>query len=171
MSLTLDNISNDILVKIDEIIEVGVDTPEAEALFAELDTMYADREAKVLGYIHIIRQAFALNAQLKREAQAFYARAKTVENLGERLKGKLHSDMIRHDENEVEAGFYSVRRQMSPPSVDVSIDPEKLPPKYQKVTVAPDKVHLKHALKAGVIIDGVELTRKEHVRINFKRGA
>lgn len=171
MSLTLDNISQDILVKVDEILEAGVDSPEAEALFAELDKLYGDRENKVLGYIHLIRQAAALNAQLRREAQAFYARAKTVENLGERLKGKLHSDMILHDENEIEAGFFNVRRQLSSPSVQLTIDPDRLPEKYQNVQVSANKVRLKDALKSGVVIDGVELKRKEHVRINFKRSA
>ena len=147
---------------------VGADSPEAEPLFDELESLYENRAAKQEGYVHVIRNAETSASALRAEASQFTARAKALERIAERLKHRLQDDMARHGEQVIDAGMFTVRRQASPPAVDVHVPVEALPEAFHKVSVTADKAAIKEALQAGIPVAGAELRRGEYVRIRVK---
>lgn len=166
--MTLYEINAEIREKCDAITAVGVESAEAEQLFAELESLYTTREAKHEGYVHVIRNAEARAEALRGEAQAFLGRAHAARKLAERLKQQLLVAMQQQGEDVLDAGLFRVRRQVSTPAVDIHVEPEALPMEFQKVNVSVDKVALRKALQSGRPAAGAELVRGEHVRIRFK---
>lgn len=165
---TLYTLTADIQLKLNELEHVGVDTPEGEEIFDELEALFAHREAKHVAYIHVIRNAEAAAQALKAEAREFQARANSAEALAKQLKHRLMSDMAQHDEPSTEAGMFKLRRRLSPPAVHVLVPTEALPSEFHKVTVTPDKAALKAALAEGRNVEGAELKQGEHLRIQVK---
>ena len=167
--MTLYDISDEIQAKCNAITEVGVDAPEAEGLFAELDELYANREDKHESYVRLIRHCEAMDKAMKAESQLFLKRARGMKNLATRLKERLMDDMRRHGEDSTDAGLFTIRRQLSAIAVRLDIPPELLPPQFQKIQVSPNKTLLKKALEAGTPIEGAELQRGEHLRIRARK--
>ena len=168
--LTLFELTAEIDNLLDEIVdaEIARDTETLEALYAELDALYEARESKQIGYVHVVKNADAAAKACKAEANAFYARAKALENIGRRLKDTLQQDLIHHGEKSVTAGKFKIALQNGQPRVMLNIPPEELPADYQRVSIDADKNALKDALKNGTEIDGVALEPTEHIRIRVR---
>lgn len=169
--LTLFELTPAIMDIVDDIVDaiLAGDTEDVETLFEALATHYGARAEKHEGYIHVIKNAETASAACKAEANAFYARAKALENLSRRLKETLRADLEQHGEKSTDAGNFRLARQNGTPRVIVSIDAADLPVDFQRVTIEADKMALKDALKNGNrAIDGVELEPTEHVRIRVK---
>ena len=116
--------------------------------------------------MYLIKNSLASAENHKGTAKAFDARAKAHVNLAKTLKERLLFDMQANGEESVPAGEFRIKRQRnSQASVVLDIDAEDLPEDYQKVTVEADKDALKYAIKAGEVIDGVNVETGEHVRI------
>ena len=166
-SLTLFEITDEIVYLIDEIVEAEIDG-DAElltTLYNELDSLYIERTAKHEGYVHVIKNSEATAQACKAEAARFTARAKALESLTHQLKENLRIDLHENGEKSVKAGEYKISRQNGTQRVVLTIEPSELPTDYQRVTIEANKTELKTALKNGTVIDGVELEDTEHVRI------
>ena len=165
--LTLFELTDAITDIVDELVDalIAGDTEEVESLLDELDSLYGARAEKHEGYVHVIKNAETAAAACKAQANAFYARAKALENLSRRLKDTLLADLQQHGETRTRAGNFKIARQNGSPRVVVSIDAADLPVDFQRITIEADKTALKDALKHGETIDGVELESTEHIRI------
>ena len=165
--LTLFELTDAITDIIDDIVDalMADDTDLVDSLLDELDSLYGARSEKHEGYIHVIKNAETASAACKAQANAFYARAKALENLSRRLKDTLLADLHQHGETRTDAGNFKIARQNGQPRVVVHVEASELPQDYQRVTIEADKTALKDALKHGETIDGVELESTEHIRI------
>ena len=169
--LTLFDLTDAITDIVDDLVDalIANDTEEVESLLDALDSLYGARSEKHEGYVHVIKNAETASAACKAEANAFYARAKALENLSRRLKETLLADLQQHGERRTTAGNFKIARQKnSQPSVIVSIDAADLPVDFQRLTIEAEKTALKDALKHGETIDGVSLETGEHLRIGVK---
>lgn len=138
--MTLYEMNAEIREKCDTITAVGVESAEAEQLFSELESLHTTREAKHESYVHVIRNAEAMTAALRGEAQAFLARAHAARQLAERLKQQRLVDMQQQSEDMLDAALFPVPPQVSTPAEDIHVEPEALPMEFQKVNVSVDKV-------------------------------
>ena len=169
-ALTLFELTASILQIIDEIVdaEIANDTEQLHALYAELDTHYANRSEKQGGYVHVIKNAEITAKACKAEAQEFMARSKALENLTARLKETLRLDLQQHGETSTTAGKFKIARQNGPPRVVIEIPVSELPVPYQRVSIEADKTALKDALKNGEDVEGVAFEATEHIRIRVR---
>ena len=168
--LTLFELTAEIENVIDEIVdaEIARDTETLDGLYAELEALYDARESKQIGYVHVVKNADIAAKACQAQANAFYARAKALENIARRLKDNLHQDLIHHGEKSATAGKFKIARQNGTARVVLNIPPEELPADYQRVSIEADKTALKDALKDGTEIDGVALEPTEHIRIRVR---
>ena len=155
---------------VQDIIDAQIkgDYDEVEALIEELNNLYKARSGKHEGYVHVIKNAEATAKACKAEADEFTIRARALNNLSKRLKDTLLADLHQHGEKTATAGKFKIARQAGQPRVIVRIEAAELPDDYQRVTIEADKTALKNALKAGDIIDGVQLETTEHIRIRVR---
>ena len=168
--LTLFDLTATIIAIIDDIVDAHIASDEAEiqSLLEELNSLYGARSEKHEGYIHVIKNAEAAAKNCHAEAEAFAVRSRALKKLAQRLKDTLLADLHQHGEKTATAGKFKIARQAGQPRVVVRVEASKLPDDYQRVTIEADKTALKHALKAGDVIDGVELESTEHIRIRVK---
>lgn len=168
--LTLFDLTATIIAIIDDIVDAHITSDEAEiqSLLEELDSLYGARSEKHEGYIHVIKNAEAAAKNCQAEAEAFAVRSRALKKLAQRLKDTLLADLHQHGEKTATAGKFKIARQAGPPRVVVRVEASELPDDYQRVTIEADKTALKHALKVGDVIDGVELESTEHIRIRVK---
>ena len=168
--LTLFELTAEIENLLDDIVdaEIARDTETLDVLYAELDALHQARESKLVGYVHVVKNADAAAKACKDQANAFYARSKALENITRRLKDTLQQDLIHHDETSTTAGKFKIARQNGHPRVIIEIPISELPEDYQRVEVTADKTALKDALKNGMDVDGVALEATEHIRIRVK---
>lgn len=168
--LTLFELTDAITDIVDDLVDalIAGDTEEVDSLLDELDSLYERRSEKHEGYIHVIKNADSVAKACKEQANAFYARAKALENLSRRLKDTLLADLEQHGETRTDAGNFKIARQNGQPRVVVHVEASELPQDYQRVTIEADKTALKDALKHGEAIDGVALEPTEHIRIRVK---
>lgn len=148
--------------------QIKGDTHEVEALIQELNNLYKARTEKHEAYVHVIKNAEATAHACKAEADAFIVRARALDNLSKRLKSILLADLHQHSEKTAPAGKFKIARQAGQPRVVVHVEVSQLPDDYQRITIEADKTALKDALKAGDVIDGVELEDTEHIRIRVR---
>ena len=147
--------------------ELAGETDIVEDLHSVLDELHMARNEKHESYVHVIKNAGNAADGLKAQIAEFRKKVTALENLQKRLKETLIGDLQRHDEQSVTAGNFKIARQTRD-SVTVHIEAEQLPEEYQRVKVEADKTEIKLAMRRGDIIDGVELTETEHLRISLK---
>ena len=164
---TLYEINFEIGMIVEDILHCD-DYTEQTDLLEQLDNLEMERDEKRSNYVHVIRNAEAAARELQMEAKAFQLRASKHSNLAARLKDRLLADLQQHGEQATTAGNWKIRRQASPHKVAVLCQPDEVPEEFQKRTVTVDKRLLLEALKRGEDIEGVELTRDEHLRIAIR---
>lgn len=164
---TLYEINFEIGIIVEDLLLVD-DYTEQSDLLDQLDALEMERDEKRANYIHVIRNAEAAARELQMESKAFQLRAAKHNNLAQRLKDRLLQDLQKNGEQSATAKHWKLRRQASPPKVAVHVEPEDVPADYQRHTVTVDKRLLLEALKRGEDIEGVELTRDEHLRIAIR---
>lgn len=120
---------------------------------------------KIEASCKVIKNSDAEIEALSNEMARLSARKKTIENRTAWLKGYMQENLEAMGLDKVDTYLFSVRIQANPPSVDVTIEAEKLPEEYQRVTIAPDKTAIKEALKAGIDIEGCTLSQSKSLRI------
>ena len=129
------------------LIEAGGEiTDEVNERFDDLLQM---REEKVAGYVAVIRRLETSAEAYASEAKRLSGGARTMQNSADRLKQRLLDAMTARGDQEYETPLGRVRTYPgSARSVTVLVDPDDLPDRFKRVTVAPDKRALADALKA-----------------------
>ena len=129
------------------LIEAGGEiTDEVNERFDDLLQM---RQEKVAGYVAVIRRLETSAEAYASEAKRLSSNARAMQNSADRLKQRLLDAMTARGDQEYETPLGRVRTyEGSARSVTVLVDPDDLPDRFKRVTVAPDKRALADALKS-----------------------
>lgn len=149
------------LVAMDE----GEWTDEHEALEKELMEKLVAKADAFGGYV---RNLEATAAACKAEAQRLSARQKACENRVASLKEFACAALQRMGKTELKGELFTLANQPNNPSVEVTVEAEKLPAEYVRVVPAtkePDKRAILEALQQGVTIEGCSIKRTLSLRI------
>lgn len=144
-------------------LEVAETDEDMEAIQNTLDMLDCSIDEKIENtamFIHNIKgdiQAF------KDEAKRMQAKAKTLENMTERLKNNIDHVMKKNQLTEKKVGLFKCYYKASE---TVEIDNlDALPDEFRKVTIAADKVAIKKAIKAEQEVAGVRIEKHMNLQI------
>ena len=151
--MNLYEINHEILACIDEESGEIFDTQK----FDQLNMALTDK-LEALGCW--VKNLEADAAAYKAEKDAFAARQKAAENKAASLK-KYLSDYLRGCPFETLRVKVSFRKSESLEVSESAIVPEE----FLKYTVDVNKAELKKAVKAGLVLDGVQLVQKQNIQI------
>lgn len=152
---TLLDISDDMATLNDLLFEAGGDVsdPQVEQYVAEwMEEIDNDFNTKVDNYCTFIRQLELESAARKEEAERLLKRVKADENTVKSLKWRLKSVMEQRGLKK--AGGKRTASVVPnggkvPVEIDDNVNPEALPPRFQKVTVTLNKDAVRDALAEG----------------------
>lgn len=143
--------------ELDSLLSVsgGEVTPEVQATLDELLGLEAEKLERYGWYIKHLRGA-AVDA--KTWASEFSAKAKTAQSRADWLMERLADYMVARGLEKVRGGPWDFAFQRnSVASVELTILPEELPPRFQRVTIEANKDALRQAIESGASIPGVTL--------------
>lgn len=159
--------SNDSLYKLVHKIEVldemlddeTAPTEQIAKALIELDGQISVKAENTLDYMLNIAAA---RDGAKNEAKRLKEYADMLENRYNRLKDGLLYAMKTLNKDKIITKHGEIKIKFNPPAVQID-DVALLPPKYtrEKISIEPNKVEIKKALKAGEEVAGASLTRKE----------
>lgn len=151
-----------ILSQIDEIFDAETgevsDIDKFEELKKQLDELAEARDEKISNVAVWYKQLVAEAEAIKTEKMALAKRQQATENKAESLKKYLEY-ALQGEKFEDARCKISYRTSESITFAD-GFDYSKLPTEFQKVTVEPNKVELKKAIKDGQGFAGVFLQKK-----------
>ena len=140
-------------------LDADVDADTLEGLEKELDEQFIAIDRKREQYVFVIRSADAHAEALRAEARRLSHRAKNMEGVSKRLKGRLHEDMLETGEARANVGLFTLTVAKSPVSVKLEVLPEQLPLEYQRISILSNTARIKQALKNGETIEGKPRTK------------
>lgn len=133
-------------------------TPEQRSAMAEyLDELAGQESSKVDGFAQFLRLETARADALMDESKRLAARAKTVKNRIDYLRGRYASIMLEHGVKKIQGNVYAISLSKSE-RVEVPHDVDDLPPEFIRVKVEEtrevDKSGIKAAIAAGREVPG-----------------
>ena len=163
--MTIYDIDNEFATKMNELLEIFdeetgevTDIDRFEELKKALDDLAEERKQKI-SYVACWYKSLVAEAEaIKTEKQNLAKRQQAVENKAESLKKYLEY-ALQGEKFEDARCKISYRTSESVTFAD-GFDYSKLPTEFQKVTVEPNKVELKKAIKDGQGFAGVFLQKK-----------
>lgn len=141
-------------------LEIDEETGEVLNL-AGLDALEMERDAKIENIALWIKDLNAEAAMIKAEEDALAKRRKTEENKAERLKNYL-SGFLAGEKFKTPKVAISYRASES---VELTGEPEDLPPEFLRQKWEAKKTDIKKALKAGRMVPGAVLVEKQNIQI------
>lgn len=148
-----------------EVIERGCSTDENGEYFEfdDLRELQIKREDKINNTVYFMKNTEAMIKALKDEEKILADRRKVLENKVSRIKGFLNRFL--EVGKKLETARFKIGWRKSE-TVEV-IDSSFLSSKYanREVTIKPDKKAIKQALKAGILINGVELKVNNNLQV------
>ena len=158
-------IDNEFATKMNELLEIFdeetgevTDIDRFEELKKALDGLAEERKQKISNVACWYKSLVAEAEAIKTEKMALAKRQQAVENKAESLKKYLEY-ALQGEKFEDARCKISYRTSESVTFAD-GFDYSKLPTEFQKVTVEPNKVELKKAIKDGQGFAGVFLQKK-----------
>lgn len=152
------------LLQIFESIEIDEETGELLNLeqLEEIQGEFNDKASNIALYIQELQ---AQAEAIKKKREALNDRQKSTTNKAERLKTYLSDMMNRAGKTKVETDDVRISFRKSE-SVDI-LDQSLIPEEYinAKLTVTPDKVSIKKAIKNGQEIAGAMLVENQNLQI------
>ena len=134
---------------------------DAEALTRELEVITDSFAVKAEAVLGFMRGVEAEAEAFKAESDRLAARGKALQGNSDRLKKYLEIEFRRLGLPELKAGLNTLKFQKNPWAVDVEVQPESLPPKYQRVKIEADRIAIKADLQAGVEVPGCRMMQSE----------
>lgn len=161
---------------VDELLAIMTDVDAAEGeVTAEQDKRLAELdltlEQKVEGYAAACERMDAEAESLKSLAQRYTAKAKLRSDARERLRDRLHLEMVRAGRDVVKTATASARIQNSPERLELDGDDAEIFAKYvvpKDYVVQPpaklDRKALIAAIKAGAVFPFASVVKPTHLR-------
>ncbi len=141
---------------------------DPETLQGTLECIEAELEVKAEGYIKVIRTLEADRDALKKEADYYSNKAKTIDGNITRMKAALLQAMIKtgHDDKSgLKAGNFTLKVAGNGGQQPLKITGE-VPDNYCKVTVEVDQKKIREAIAEGINLSFAELEpRGKHLAI------
>lgn len=136
------------------------------AMDAYLDELASTEASKVDGFGQFIRLQSALAEACKEEAKRLAVKSKTAEARINFLKAKYIASMQGAGIKKIAGHAYTLSIRENE-SVAITAQVETLPTVYrkEKITVEPDKIAIRNALKGGVEIPGCTLGKTYSLQI------
>lgn len=163
--MTIYDIDNEFATKMTELLEIFdeetgevTDIDRFEELKKALDGLAEERKQKISNVACWYKSLVAEAEAIKTEKQNLAKRQQVVENKAESLKKYLEY-ALQGEKFEDARCKISYRTSEAVTFAD-GFDYSKLPTEFQKVTVEPNKVELKKAIKDGQGFAGVFLQKK-----------
>lgn len=165
MNVALYQVADQYLRDLDKLIEMDLDD---QCFNDTLESLSGELEVKATNVAMFVRNLEA-NAELIKQAEEQMAnRRKAIEKRADRIRQYLLENMTRTGINKIECPFFKIAVRENPESVVIEPDAD-LPAEFMRQPEppppAPDKVAIKAALKAGVILPGVKLKRTQRIDI------
>ena len=151
-SPTLYAIGEDLLALDALLFEVGGDISEEEAA-AAIEQWFAENEAalvkKLDGYGYLVRRQEADGKFLDEEIRRLTARKQARENGAKRLKDRLKDFLQQHGMKDVETDHFrfAIQKNGGKRPVEVTVQPEALPKKFQRVKIEADNEAIRQELE------------------------
>jgi hypothetical protein len=152
----------DINKVIDENIIFDEETGELLPFSESLEELELLKEEKIFNIGYVILNLSAELDSLKEIVKRFQEKKSTVEKNIFRLEDYLKANVSTSEKYKNDLLSISWRKSES---VEVDIEPEKLPMEFVRIKCEPDKVELKKALKDGQKIYGTRLLEKYNLQI------
>ena len=122
-------------------------------------------EDKAVGYAKVIKNLESQAKAIKEEEKRLADRRKSLENNVNGLKENLEQAMVFNGKKKIKTNLFSFNVQKNPPSLKV-IDEDLIPKQYYEEQAPKlNRRELLNNLKEGELIDGVEITQGESLRI------
>lgn len=156
--------------------EDGFDTDEGIAAWQlELDNYFALAENKFAACAAVVRRAEADAGFLREEAKRFANAAAKLDAVAARVTERTLSLLQAHEAATGQSkvtfdgtAWVKIARRNSVQTI-VETDAELLDFKFQRVTIAADKVKIKEALQAGEIVSGCSLLAVVSESVSFSK--
>lgn len=144
-------------------LEVAETDEDMEAIQNTLDMLDCSIDEKIENTAMFIRNLKGDIQAFKDEAKRMQAKAKTLENMTERLKNNIDHVMKENQLIEKKVGQFKCYYKESE---TVEIDNlDALPAEFRKVTIAADKVAIKKAIKAEQEVSGARIEKHLNLQI------
>lgn len=137
------------------------------AMDAYLDELSGQEAAKIDGFGQFVRMELSRAEAIAEESKRLAARAKSIKNRIDYLRGRYSGIMLEHGLKKVQGNVYSVSISKSE-RVQVPDDLNDLPSEFvkEKTTYEPDKTGIKAAIKGGREIPGCSVKTVYSVRVS-----
>lgn len=149
-----------------ELLSMALD-PETdpEALADTMEAIDGEIEAKIDGYVKVMREVKA-NAETRRaEAKRLLDSARSLESHYDSMNNALYWSMKATGKTKVRTELFDCRVQKNPPSLKIDM-PDRVPEEFlipQEPKI--DTVGIKKELKEGTVFDWCHLEQSESLRI------
>ena len=144
-------------------LEVAETDEDMEAIQNTLDMLDCSIDEKIENTAMFIINLKGDIQAFKDEAKRMQAKAKTLENMTERLKNNIDHVMKENQLTEKKVGLFKCYYKKSE-TVEVD-DLDALPDEFRKVTIAADKVAIKKAIKAEQEVTGARIEKHLNLQI------
>lgn len=163
MSKSLFGITEELL-QIFENIDIDEETGELLNL-EQLEQIQGEFDDKASNIALYIQELQAQAEAIKNKSESLKDRQKSTTNKAERLKAYLSDMMNRAGKTKVETDDVRISFRKSE-SVEI-LDQQLIPEEYinARLTVTPDKVSIKKAIKSGQNIEGAILIENQNLQI------
>lgn len=153
----------DKMTKLGELLMQGA-TPTQEQE-NELIDLQGDLADKLISYGYVVKnlsgELDAVDSEIKRLSDIKKAKARQIDM----LKGRMQMAMVDNGLSKIDDPVMPISLRTNPPSVQLSIDPDRLPKEFVKIKLEADKTALKTALKNGQQIDGASLVSGQSIKV------
>lgn len=131
---------------------------EPELIADTLEGMEGELKDKIEQLLAICKNETGYAERLKEEAKSFNERAAAILNRVERIQEYISLALSTAGLKKIRAGVHQVTIRSPTESVEI-VDSSALPAKFveYETTIKPDKLAIKHELKAGHQIPGAQL--------------
>lgn len=149
-----------------ELLSMALDPDtDPEALADTMEAIDGEIEAKIDGYVKVMREVKA-NAETRRaEAKRLLDSARSLESHYDSMNNALYWSMKATGKTKVRTELFDCRVQKNPPSLKIDM-PDRVPDEFlipQEPKV--DSAAIKKELKEGVVYDWCHLEQSESLRI------
>lgn len=164
-NLTLYQISDQYLADMQKLQDMELDE---QTFLDTLEGLSGELEVKATNVAMFIRNLEASADAIKAAEKAMAERRKSIEAKAERIRQYLLENMQRTGISKIESPYFALSIRKNPPAVDV-IDQSLIPDEYFDIPEPPaptlNKARLKDDLKAGVIVEGAQLSQGQSLQI------
>ena len=144
-------------------LEVAETDEDMQAIQNTLDMLDCSIDEKIENTAMFIRNIKGDIQAFKDEAKRMQAKAKTLENMTERLKNNIDHVMKKNQLTKKKVGQFKCYYKESE-TVEVD-DLDALPDEFRKVTIAADKVAIKKAIKNKQEVAGARIEKHLNLQI------